>query len=97
MLETFLKLVSQCPEEDIEVLVDHDKNKEDIIFLLTVYDFAGFDENWDEVMNDLSEETENLLDWLKECCPSAFENYCLYPKCVFSNFTVDIEYTSSDI
>lgn len=96
MLETFLKLVSQCPEEDIEIVIDHEQNKKDITFFLTVLDYSGYDEEWNEIMRILSKRTEGLLNWLKKWCPYAFENDNNHPICKFSNFTVIVSYDSSN-
>ena len=64
---------------------------------LTIDDFAGFDEDWNEVFRDFVNEDaiEEVLRWLKENADSIDDN--LYRDYYFGDIVVEVGYTSFDI
>lgn len=66
-------------------------------FHVTLFDFEGFDEDWNEIMRDFTheEEVDALLAWLDQNCVSCTHNY--YTTYHFSNFDVEVGYSSMDI
>ena len=63
---------------------------------LTVNDFEGFDEEWDEVFREYDEDAvDALLDTLEE--EALFSEGDYYRCHHFEEFTVQVGYTSFDI
>lgn len=64
---------------------------------ITIFDFEGFDENWNEIYRDLDhpEEVDALLEDLKSEC-SHTEGNC-YTTYFFDGFQVCVGYSSYDI
>lgn len=63
---------------------------------LTVRDFIGFDEHWDEIFRDYDEDgVDQLLEWLEVECESYTEDF--YSDYRFGDVTVWVGYESYDI
>lgn len=64
---------------------------------LTIEDFVGFDDSWDEIFRDFEDEeaVENVLDWLEENADHYEHN--LYTDFYFGDIVVCLGYTSFDI
>jgi len=63
---------------------------------LTINDFEGFDDDWNEIMRDYDEEkVDILLEWLKNHASSVNMDY--YELYHFNGFDVEIGFTSYDI
>ena len=64
---------------------------------LTIDDFEGFDENWDEVDREFVDEdaVEEVLKWLKENADYVDDN--LYRDYHFGDIVVEVGWTSFDI
>lgn len=78
--------------EDIETFEHLDGEIE-----VTVNDFEGFDEDWEEIEREYNEEeVEKIYNTLKENC-NEYVNNSMYPKFKFENFTVTWGYASYDI
>lgn len=60
---------------------------------ITVEDFAGFDEHWDEQLVEV--DVEDFLDWLEEEANEVEGD--LYEYYYFDGFTVIVGYESFDI
>lgn len=90
MFNTVMTMIDAC-KNDVDF-----KIKQNTIYL-TVDDFDGFDENWNEIMRDYDhpEEVEALLDWLDDNCISETDD--LYVDYSFNGFTVRLGFTSFDI
>lgn len=85
--ETIMKMTDN---ENFIVFDSNDKIRIDID------DFAGFDDDWDEIFNDIDEDiVDSVLDYLKENADSVEEDY--YTTYYFNNFSVIVGYTSYDI
>lgn len=90
MFETLMALVDAC-ENDVDYF------EEGGMVHLTIDDFEGFDDNWNEVMRDYDnpDAVDALLDWLNENCAfKVDEFYAIYS---FDDFAVQLGYTSFDI
>lgn len=64
---------------------------------LTINDFDGFDEEWNEIDREFTDETtvEEVLKWLGENADRVEDGfYCRYH---FGDIVVEIDYTSYDI
>ena len=64
---------------------------------LTIDDFEGFDENWNEVDREFVDEdaVEEVLKWLKENADCIDDN--LYRDYHFGDIVVEVGWTSFDI
>ena len=64
---------------------------------LTINDFEGFDDDWDEVDREFVDEgaVEEVLDWLKENADYVDGDYYRYYH--FGDIVVIVGYTSFDI
>ena len=95
MFNTVITMINACKDDaDFEI-------REDTIYL-TIDDFVGFDENWNEIMRDYDhpEEVDTLLDWLdNNSIPVTDDLYTddLYTDYSFNGFTVRLGFTSFDI
>lgn len=64
---------------------------------LTINDFEGFDDDWNEIEREYEDEeaVDNVLDWLKENADEITGDfYCDYR---FGDIIVRVGYTSFDI
>lgn len=90
-------------KETIIAMLEKMENDVDYTFLeneklldITIDDFEGFDENWEEVFRECDEEAiDNLIEWLEENCISTYGTYYTYYE--FEDFTVQLGYSSYDI
>lgn len=82
-------------EEDFNQFSDLDimetKNK----VLITINDFEGFDENWEEIDREVNFNEEDFYDFLEENCISHEANF--YNTYVFEDCQVEVGYASYDI
>lgn len=64
---------------------------------LTIDDFEGFDEDWDEVDREFvdADAIEKVLEWLEENADYVDGNYYHYYH--FDDIVVEVGYTSFDI
>lgn len=90
MFDTLMALINAC-ENDVDFF------EKDKIIHLTIDDFEGFDDNWNEVMRDYNNPNavNALLDWLDINC--AFKVDKFYTIYSFDGFAVELGYTSFDI
>lgn len=90
MLETLLSLIDNCKND---VYYSKTKNKINI----DLYDFEGFDDDWNEVFRDYDnpDSVKELCDWLENNCISKKES--LYSIYYFDNFSVELGRFSFDI
>ena len=78
--------------EDISFWEWDDENKLDV----TVEDFEGFDEDWDEVYADIDDDAvDKMIEWLDEHCDSHEDN--LYHYYTFDDLVVCLGWASFDI
>ena len=64
---------------------------------VTVEDFEGFDEDWNEVYADINEDAVNtMIEWLDEQCDS-HDGGCLYQYYTFGDLVVCLGWASYDI
>lgn len=91
MLEKFMELVNACGND---VSLDH---WSDGSYELTLEDFEGFDEDWNEIMREYDHPNaiDALLDWLEANYIDKTER--LYTRYTFLDFQVTLEYASFDI
>lgn len=89
MYEIIAKLDTIANDADYEVR----ENRID----LTINNFEGFDEDWNEVMREMVDEeaVENVIDWLEENADRYERN--LYTDFYFGDIVVTLGYTSFDI
>ena len=90
MFDTLMTLIDACKN-------DVDFFEEDRMIDLTIIDFEGFDDNWNEVMWDYDNPNavDALLDWLNANCVSKVDD--LYTTYSFDGFAVHLGYASFDI
>ena len=90
MFNTVMTMIRNC-KNDVDFEIEQNT------IYLTVDDFEGFDENWNEIMRDYDhpEEVNILLDWLNKNCISKTKN--LYVNYSFNGFAVQLGFTSFDI
>ena len=90
MFNTVMTMVNAC-KDDVDFKIEQNT------IYLTVDDFIGFDEDWNEIMRDYDhpEEVRTLLDWLDNNCISQTDD--LYVVYSFNGFTVHLGFTSFDI
>lgn len=73
------------------------ENTDENILDVTVEDFEGFDEDWDEVFADINEDAVNtMIEWLDEHCDS-HDSGCFYQYYTFGNLVVCLDWESYDI
>lgn len=78
--------------KDISFWEWDDENKLDV----TVEDFEGFDEDWDEVYADIDEDAvDEMIEWLEENCDSWEGDFYRYY--TFSDLVVCLGWASYDI
>lgn len=90
MFDTLMVLINAC-ENDVYFF------KGDRMIHLTINDFEGFDNNWNEIMRDYDNPNavDALLDWLNANCVSKVNE--LYTTYSFDGFAVHLGYASFDI
>ena len=90
MFDTLMVLIDAC-ENDVDFF------EEDGMIDLTINDFEGFDDNWNEVMRDYDNPNavDALLDWLNANCVSKVDEF--YAVYSFGDFAVQLGYASFDI
>lgn len=90
MFDTLMALIDACKN-------DVDFFEEDRMINLTIIDFEGFDNNWNEVMRDYDnpDAVAALLDWLNANCVSKVDEF--YTTYFFDGFAVHLGYASFDI
>ena len=90
MFDTLMTLIDAC-ENDVDFF------EEDRMIDLTINDFEGFDDNWNEVMRDYDNPNavDALLDWLNANCVSKVDEF--YAVYSFDGFAVQLGYASFDI
>lgn len=78
--------------EDISFWEWDDENKLDV----TVEDFEGFDEDWDEVYADIDDDAvDKMIEWLESHCDSHEGD--LYHYYTFGDLVVCLGWASFDI
>lgn len=78
--------------KDISFREWDDENKLDV----TVKDFEGFDEDWDEVYADIDEDAvDTMIEWLEEHCDSHEGDFYYYY--TFGDLVVCLGWASYDI
>lgn len=78
--------------EDISFWEWDDENKLDV----TVEDFEGFDEDWDEVYADIDDDAvEKMIEWLESHCDSHEGD--LYHYYTFGDLVICLGWASFDI
>lgn len=78
--------------EDISFWEWDDENKLDV----TVEDFEGFDDDWDEVYADIDDDAvEKMIEWLESHCDSHEGD--LYHYYTFGDLVVCLGWASFDI
>lgn len=78
--------------KDISFWEWDDENKLDV----TVEDFEGFDEDWDEVYADIDDDAvEKMIEWLESHCDSHEGD--LYHYYTFGDLVVCLGWASYDI
>lgn len=82
-------------EKDFNQFNDLDIIKIDDRVLVTINDFKGFDEDWEEIDREVNFNEENFYNFLKESCISYEEDF--YNTYVFEDFQVEVGYASYDI
>ncbi len=90
MFNTVMTMINAC-KDDVDFEIEQNT------IYLTVNDFCGFDEDWNEIMRDYDhpEEVSTLLDWLDNNCISQTDE--LYVVYSFNEFAVHLGFTSFDI
>lgn len=85
------KLVEMCGE-DVNMRMDCIGT-----IHLDFVDFAGFDDDWNEIMRDYDnpQAVANLINWLNDNCLSCDEDF--YATYDLGDFSVIVGYTSYDI
>ena len=79
--------------KDISFWEYNDENKLDV----TVEDFEGFDEDWDEVFADIDDDAvDKMIEWLETHCDS-HEGDSLYQYYTFGDLVVCLGWASYDI
>lgn len=79
-----------------DVMIDDMTKQGKPLLDLTICDFEGFDENWDEVFRDYDiKEVEKLLDIIEKNGKLVDNN--LYELYDFGDFFVQVGYSSFDI
>ena len=87
----FKKMVDAC---GVDAILERHS---DGTYALTLEDFDGFDDNWNEIEREYENEeaVDALLDWLEANCTEREDN--LYIHYVFPDFQLTFGYASFDI
>ena len=91
MFNEFNKLVRAC---GVDAILERHS---DGTYVLTLEDFDGFDDDWNEVEREYvnEEAVDALLEWLEANCTERKSN--LYIHYVFPDFQLTLGYASFDI
>ena len=91
MFNEFKKMVDAC---GVDAILERHS---DGTYGLTLEDFEGFDDDWNEIEREYENEeaVDALLDWLEAHCTRRDDN--LYIHYVFSDFQLTFGYASFDI
>jgi hypothetical protein len=91
MFEDLMMMIDACADTDVDTVMLGDT------FEITLCDFAGFDDDWDEIMRDYddADAIDALLAWLADSCVSQDGDYYTYYR--FDGFSVCVGYSSMDI
>lgn len=90
MFDTIITLINACG-------CDIDFYTVNNTIYITIDDFSGFDDDWNEIMRDYDnpDAVNALLNWLDNNCISQTGD--LYTFYSFNDFKVELGYTSFDI
>lgn len=90
-IETIVNELNRISEDSWYIVYDNG------CIRLTIDDFEGFDEDWNEVEREYENPTavEEVLDWLEENADNV--EYDLYDYYHFGDITVVVGFTSFDI
>lgn len=90
MFDTIITLINAC-RGDIDFYTVNNT------IYITIDDFEGFDDDWNEIMRDYDnpDAVNALLNWLDNNCISQTGD--LYTFYSFNDFKVELGYTSFDI
>lgn len=71
--------------------------KDDVVIAVTLQDFVGFDEHWNEIMRDYDDEdaVDAFVKMLENKCDFAEGDF--YRDYQFDGFAVELGYASYDI
>ena len=91
MFNEFKKMVDAC---GVDAILERHS---DGTYALTLEDFEGFDDDWNEVEReyDNEEAVDALLEWLEDNCIDKTERLDIHY--VFPDFQVTLGYASFDI
>lgn len=91
MFDEFMKMVNACGDD---ATLEHHS---DGTYVLTIEDFEGFDDHWNEIEReyDNEEAVDALLDWLEANYTE--RNVNLYIHYTFSDFRLTLGYASFNI
>ena len=91
MFNEFMKMVNACGTDAII------ERHSDGTYVLTLEDFDGFDDHWNEIEREFENEeaVDALLAWLEANCTERIAN--LYVHYVFSDFRLTLGYASFNI
>ena len=91
MFNEFKKMVDAC---GVDAILERHS---DGTYSLTLEDFEGFDDDWNEVEReyDNEEAVDALLEWLEDNCIDKTERLDIHY--VFPDFQVTLGYASFDI
>lgn len=91
MFNEFIQMVDAC---GVDAILER---YSDGAYALTLEDFDGFDDDWNEVEREYENEeaVDALLDWLEANCTERDDN--LYIHYVFPDFQLTLGYASFDI
>lgn len=80
--------------EELKVDVEYEVRKNRIF--VTILDFEGFDDEWEEIYRDYDEDAvDNFLEWLEEQCDELVGYY--YQHYQFNDFIVEVGYKSFEV
>lgn len=80
--------------EELKVDVEYSVRKNRIF--VTILDFEGFDDEWEEIYRDYDEDAVgNFLEWLEEQCDELVGYYYQYYQ--FNDFIVEVGYKSFEV
>ena len=91
MFNEFIQMVDAC---GVDAILERHS---DGTYVLTLEDFEGFDDDWNEVEReyDNEEAVDALLEWLEDNCIDKTERLDIHY--VFPDFQVTLGYASFDI
>ena len=91
MFNEFIQMVDAC---GVDAILERHSDGE---YHLTLEDFEGFDDDWNEVEREYENEeaVDGLLDWLEARCAERGEILCI--RYVFADVQLTFGYASFDI